>query len=339
MKFNAVDGESAEALERFLARLDYVAADATGDAGWSDLRETLGPDERIRAFYLATGPDLFCPIAKRLGAEGLATLPLAHHRRKTDRPRRRERRRDQQRHRLGLPRERDLPHRPLSRQGVGAEPHGAAFRQRPARAGLEQRAYRPRADHGGRDARRRGPRRLLRRVRRDPRHGAEPYDAAPVPRRHGAAEFDAGRLAAGREAEGAEGARADRRLERRRPDRARAVSRRLRRRRSGSGLPARRGQAREQHRDLRGDEDRHRQLALGGRAVLPSHRQAAAAALLRDRRRLPPRAARHLRHAVRFDPGQPPGHPRAAGRGHQALDDGQGAGSWAACVCSTCRST
>ena len=74
VKFHAVDGESADALERFLARLDYVAADAMGEAGWSDLRETLGPDERIRAFYLATGPDLFCPIAKRLGAEGLASV-------------------------------------------------------------------------------------------------------------------------------------------------------------------------------------------------------------------------------------------------------------------------
>ena len=33
----------------------------------------LGPDERIRAYYLATGPDLFGPLAKRLGAEQLAT--------------------------------------------------------------------------------------------------------------------------------------------------------------------------------------------------------------------------------------------------------------------------
>ena len=73
VKFNAVDGKSAEALDRFLARMDFVAADATGDAGWSNLRETLGQDERVRAFYLATGPDLFCPIAKRLGAEGLVT--------------------------------------------------------------------------------------------------------------------------------------------------------------------------------------------------------------------------------------------------------------------------
>ncbi|WP_113891793.1 glucose-6-phosphate dehydrogenase [Roseiarcus fermentans] len=73
VRFAAADEASSADLERFLARLDYVAADAAGDSGWSDLRETLGGDDRIRAFYLATGPDLFCPIAKRLGAEGLAT--------------------------------------------------------------------------------------------------------------------------------------------------------------------------------------------------------------------------------------------------------------------------
>jgi len=72
-KHNAADGDSDDALDRFCSRFDYVAADATRDAGWPELSETLGPDRRIRAFYLATGPDLFCPIAKRLGAEGLVT--------------------------------------------------------------------------------------------------------------------------------------------------------------------------------------------------------------------------------------------------------------------------
>ena len=67
------DGEpgSPEILERFLNRLDYVSADASTDLG--PLRERLGPEERIRAFYTATGPDLFGPIAKRLGEAGLAT--------------------------------------------------------------------------------------------------------------------------------------------------------------------------------------------------------------------------------------------------------------------------
>ena len=70
-KYGALDDRAGDAMVRFLARLDYVAADATSESGWSELRGLLGADERVRAFYLATGPDLFCPLAKRLGAEGL----------------------------------------------------------------------------------------------------------------------------------------------------------------------------------------------------------------------------------------------------------------------------
>ena len=95
----------------------------------------------------------------------------------------------------------------------------------------------------------------------------------------------------------------------------------------------------ERHRDLRRAEDRRRQLALGRRAVLSAHRQAAAAALLGDRRRLPPRAARDLRARRRRHPRQPPGHPRPAGRGHQAVVDDQGPRPRRHAACSTCRST
>jgi len=72
-KFQVIDGEANQALERFLARLDYVAVDAVNDGGWANLKALLGADDRIRAYYLATGPDLFGPLAKRLGSEGLAT--------------------------------------------------------------------------------------------------------------------------------------------------------------------------------------------------------------------------------------------------------------------------
>ena len=48
----------------------------------------------------------------------------------------------------------DLPHRPLPRQGGGAEHPRAALRERHVRAGLEPRAHRPRADRRARDARR-----------------------------------------------------------------------------------------------------------------------------------------------------------------------------------------
>jgi glucose-6-phosphate 1-dehydrogenase len=73
IKFSAADHGADEAMERFLSRIDYVSVDVMSHDGWSELRSLLGPDERIRAFYLATGPDLFCPVAKRLGEEGLAT--------------------------------------------------------------------------------------------------------------------------------------------------------------------------------------------------------------------------------------------------------------------------
>ena len=72
-KFAGVDHEADAAMKRFLFRLDYVAVDAMKDGGWADLRALLGADERIRAYYLATGPDLFGPLAKRLGAEDLVT--------------------------------------------------------------------------------------------------------------------------------------------------------------------------------------------------------------------------------------------------------------------------
>ena len=72
-KFNVIDSESGAATERFLSRLDYVAVDASADGGWADLKALLGADERIRAYYLATRPDLFGPLAKRLGVEGLGT--------------------------------------------------------------------------------------------------------------------------------------------------------------------------------------------------------------------------------------------------------------------------
>ena len=101
----------------------------------------------------------------------------AHHRREADRPRPGQRPRGHRRRRRGVRREPDLPHRPLPGQGDGAEPVGAALRQQHLRAALEPEVHRPRADHrrrGGRadPVRRRNgrddrqPRRLLRGRRR-----------------------------------------------------------------------------------------------------------------------------------------------------------------------------
>jgi len=61
-------------MEKFLARLYYVAADATSSDGWTTLAATLDEGRhRVRAFYLATGPDLFGPISERIKQFGLIT--------------------------------------------------------------------------------------------------------------------------------------------------------------------------------------------------------------------------------------------------------------------------
>ena len=66
-----------ETRTKFIRRLDYVRVDAGGEDGWARLAERLLPHaDRIRVFYLATGPSLFGPICRKLGSMGLAS-PLA----------------------------------------------------------------------------------------------------------------------------------------------------------------------------------------------------------------------------------------------------------------------
>ena len=61
-------------MDKFLARLRYVAVDVSGDDGWDNLLASVADQpERVRVFYLATGPDLFGPICRQLGAHGLAS--------------------------------------------------------------------------------------------------------------------------------------------------------------------------------------------------------------------------------------------------------------------------
>ena len=87
-----------------------------------------------------------------------------------------------------------------------------------------------------------------------------------------------------------------------------------------AGLPRREGHpGRLEHRDLRRGPARHRDPALGRRAVLPAHRQAAAAAGHRDRGALQEGAAPAVqpdRH--RGARPQPARHPGAARRGRHA---------------------
>ena len=61
-----------DALSDFLAHLDYVAVDGTGDDGWEDLVQKLAerPDQ-VRPYYLATSPDLYGSICRNLAKHGL----------------------------------------------------------------------------------------------------------------------------------------------------------------------------------------------------------------------------------------------------------------------------
>jgi len=59
-------------IDAFLALIHYVAIDATGENGWSSLRDLMRPDV-VRAFYFSVAPSLFGDIAERLHAHDIAT--------------------------------------------------------------------------------------------------------------------------------------------------------------------------------------------------------------------------------------------------------------------------
>ena len=60
-------------LDRFLARISYMAADAEGENGWTELAAALSAySDRVQVHYLATAPHLFGPICERLGHYGLS---------------------------------------------------------------------------------------------------------------------------------------------------------------------------------------------------------------------------------------------------------------------------
>ncbi len=61
-------------VDRFLGRIGYVSVEGDGDVGWDDLASALSDQpDRIRLFYLATGPDLFGPICAGIGRHNLNT--------------------------------------------------------------------------------------------------------------------------------------------------------------------------------------------------------------------------------------------------------------------------
>ena len=185
-EFDPVSAGDEGALAAFLERLSYVAVDATGDTGWDRLAGEVGSG-RIRAFYFSVGPRLFGALAERLHEYGMADSdsrivvekPFGR-----DLASARALNRALAQHFNEAP---DLPDRSLSGQGDGAEPDGGALWQHAVRALVEQPVRRSHPDHRGRKRRGRRARRLLRQIRCDARHGAEPPDAAVVPDRDGTA--------------------------------------------------------------------------------------------------------------------------------------------------------
>src|SRR6202011_5785521 len=73
-EFAAAAAARDEAIKSFLELIHYVRLDIESEAGWDLLGNEFDDDpSRVRAFYLATAPERFVPIAKRLAAHSLAT--------------------------------------------------------------------------------------------------------------------------------------------------------------------------------------------------------------------------------------------------------------------------
>src|SRR5271166_2057781 len=68
-----MDDPGDGALERFRARICYVAVDVTNEGSFEGLANLLRDTGPVRVFYLATAPRLFAPICASLAAFGLVT--------------------------------------------------------------------------------------------------------------------------------------------------------------------------------------------------------------------------------------------------------------------------
>ncbi len=59
-------------LDAFLGQVDYIAIDARGDTGWSELAEKMSGTGRVEAYYFSVSPALFGDLAERLQKWGMA---------------------------------------------------------------------------------------------------------------------------------------------------------------------------------------------------------------------------------------------------------------------------
>ncbi|PZX15995.1 glucose-6-phosphate 1-dehydrogenase [Palleronia aestuarii] len=71
VEFIAKDKLDDDRVAAFLDRLHYVAIDATGEAGWSELADLMR-ENVVRAFYFSVAPSLFGALAERLHMHRIA---------------------------------------------------------------------------------------------------------------------------------------------------------------------------------------------------------------------------------------------------------------------------
>ena len=147
--------ENEDGWGAFAETLDYVPLSAGADALKAAVEKAeaaLGRESR-RVHYLSVPPKRRAARRCKLLAEAGLVERSPHHHGEALRHRPRKRREAQRRAARGLRRGPDLPHRPLPRQGGGAEHPRLPLRQRPVRADLEPQLHRPRADRRAGDAR------------------------------------------------------------------------------------------------------------------------------------------------------------------------------------------
>jgi glucose-6-phosphate 1-dehydrogenase len=63
--------QDTASIDKFLARISYVAVDAAGTGGWGQLKKMMR-ENVVRAFYFSVAPALFGDIAERLHDHGIA---------------------------------------------------------------------------------------------------------------------------------------------------------------------------------------------------------------------------------------------------------------------------
>ena len=158
-----------------------------GDVGEPARHARQARQPSMAVFYMAIPPSMFPTVAQSLGVASASTSAAGSSSRSRSAATSTARSELNDDAALGVPRGADLPHRPLPRQGERRGPARVPLLQHDARAGVEPQLRPQRADHDGRDDRRRGAGQLLRQRRRDPRRDAEPPPPGGGAGRDGAA--------------------------------------------------------------------------------------------------------------------------------------------------------